>query len=290
MIAAKLAVAAGFCTEKQVQDCVEAQETLSQGGTSLALPHVLLKKGLITAMQYRLLNMGVRYEGVRDEDIMLARFLVKNKYLPEDQVKEQLAEQDPYYREGKEFTRLDQLLLDGALMTKERVDAVKKMMGGLASAVKQISRGAPGAAPPVVGVPDPKRSTIRAESLVLDHCKVNVRKHVVKTRTGNERKIYILSISGQLDAHSFSQFDDFLEGLLDKERHNLVVDMARLEYISSAGIGVLAGTVRKAREGNGDLRLSSVPDSVMKVLALVGFEKMMQIYPTDKEAIESYAE
>lgn len=288
MIAAKLAVAAGFCTDKQVQDCLKAQEELSAGGTSLALPHILLKKGLITAMQYRLLNMGVRYEGLRDEDIMLARFLVKNKYLSEDTVKEQLAEQDPYYREGKEFARLDQLLLDGAVLPKERLDAVKKMIGGLATAVRQIAKGSPAHQPPVVGIPDPRRSTIRAESLVLDHCKVNVRKHVVKTRSGNERKVYILSISGQLDAHSFSQFDQFLEGLLDKERHNLVVDMSKLEYISSAGIGVLAGTVRKAREGNGDLRLCAVPDSVMKVLSLVGFEKMMQIYVDEPAAIESY--
>ncbi|OGG55257.1 MAG: hypothetical protein A3F84_24215 [Candidatus Handelsmanbacteria bacterium RIFCSPLOWO2_12_FULL_64_10] len=97
-----------------------------------------------------------------------------------------------------------------------------------------------------------------------------------------------MAVDGQLDAHTFAEFDRFLEMLMDKERYYLVVEMAKLDYISSAGIGVLAGTARKARDMGGDVRLAAVPDGVMKVLSLVGFEKLMQIYGTAQEAIDSF--
>lgn len=290
VVAGKLAVAAGFCTQKLVDAAARAIEEASAQGTSLNLPHMLLKQKAITAMQYRLLNMGLRYEMNRDEDMAFARFLVKNKYLNEAKIKEVLGEQDPYYREGKDFPRLADLLEEGNYLPKDQIDKLRKMIGSFGAAMKQAAAAGVGRdkAPPVVGVPTPAKTTIRSDSLTMDHCRVNVRKNVVKGPDGKERKIYALAVDGQLDAHTFAEFDKFLEMLMDKERYYLVVEMAKLDYISSAGIGVLAGTARKARDMGGDVRLAAVPESVMKVLSLVGFEKLMQIFPTATEAIESF--
>ena len=290
VVAGKLAVAAGFCTQKLVDAAAKAIEQLTAQGTSLSLPHVLLKQKSITAMQYRLLNMGLRYEMNRDEDMAFARFLVKNKYLNEAKIKEVLGEQDPYYREGKEFPRLADVLEEGNYLPKDQIDKLRKMIGSFGAAMKHAAAAGVGRekAPPVVGLPAASKTTIRSDSLTMDHCRVNVRKNVVKGPDGKERKVYALAVDGQLDAHTFAEFDRFLEMLMDKERYYLVVEMAKLDYISSAGIGVLAGTARKARDMGGDVRLAAVPDGVMKVLSLVGFEKLMQIYGTAQEAIDSF--
>jgi len=102
-------------------------------------------------------------------------------------------------------------------------------------------------------------------------------------------EVAILELSGELDAHTAPQFERFLERIVREEaKRKLVLDFHHLEYISSAGLGVLMGLIEEARQSGGDIKLAALPDKIFHVLDLLGFPVVFQIVPTIADAVAAY--
>jgi len=100
--------------------------------------------------------------------------------------------------------------------------------------------------------------------------------------------VIIVSIEGQIDAVTGPELTEFLQAQM-KDQINLVADFSKVDFISSAGLRVLLGTVKDARRQGGDLRLASVHEDVNKVLSVTGFTRIMKIFSDVEEAVESYS-
>ena len=102
--------------------------------------------------------------------------------------------------------------------------------------------------------------------------------------------ITLIELSGQLDAHTAPDFERFLEERVHNEhKAKLILDFSALEYISSAGLGVLMGLIEEVRAQSGDMKLIRVPDKIYHVLDLLGFPMVFQILPNLSEAIDAFA-
>lgn len=99
----------------------------------------------------------------------------------------------------------------------------------------------------------------------------------------------IITPSGQVDALTSPKLNEYFQEKLI-EYHNLVGDLSKVDFISSAGLRVLLATVKDARRSGGDLRLAGVKDDVKKVLSVSGFDQILKIYPDVQSAITSYSE
>jgi anti-sigma B factor antagonist len=65
----------------------------------------------------------------------------------------------------------------------------------------------------------------------------------------------------------------------------VVVDLEGVEFIDSAGLGVLAGGLQRARAGEGDLVLVATGRSVVRALELTGLTRVFQIHPSRAAAV-----
>lgn len=102
--------------------------------------------------------------------------------------------------------------------------------------------------------------------------------------------VVIMELAGQLDAHTAPIFEKFLEERVrGKGLSKLVLDFGQLDYISSAGLGVLMGLIEEVRSTNGDIRLANLPEKIYHVLDLLGFPVVFQIFKTRVEAVDSFA-
>ena len=85
----------------------------------------------------------------------------------------------------------------------------------------------------------------------------------------------IISVCGRLDAAQAVKAQEFL----DKVEGPCVLDLAALEYISSAGLGVLLKT-HKRLMGEGDgLKLIQVNKHITDIFGYSGFDKLFEIVP-----------
>src|SRR5437867_808787 len=102
--------------------------------------------------------------------------------------------------------------------------------------------------------------------------------------------VTVIALSGQLDAHTATDFERFLEQAVRIERkYNLVLDFHDLEYISSAGLGVLMGLIEEVRASGGDMKLAALPEKIFHVLDLLGFPMVFKMYDAVSEAESAFA-
>jgi len=102
--------------------------------------------------------------------------------------------------------------------------------------------------------------------------------------------ISILRLKGFLDAHTAPQFEQAIQQLISEARYRIIVSMADLYYISSAGLGVFMGFIEEIREKEGDIKLSNMSDKVYKVFDLLGFPALYHIFKEEAEAEREYNE
>jgi anti-sigma B factor antagonist len=99
----------------------------------------------------------------------------------------------------------------------------------------------------------------------------------------------IISIVGNLDALTAPQLTDYIGGRIGEGNVKLIVDLAQLDYTSSAGLRVLLSAVKETRSRNGDLRLAAVQPNVKKVLEMSGFTSILKIFDDVPTALASYS-
>jgi anti-sigma B factor antagonist len=78
---------------------------------------------------------------------------------------------------------------------------------------------------------------------------------------------------GRLDAAQAPNAQEFL----DRVPGDCVVDMVGLEYISSAGLGVLLKTHKRLMATSGGLRLINVNSHINDIFRYSGFDKLFEI-------------
>ena len=84
-----------------------------------------------------------------------------------------------------------------------------------------------------------------------------------------------IAIEGRLDTTTAPELEKYLGEQLDGVK-DLVIDMEKLEYISSAGLRVLL-SVQKKMSKIGTLKLINVCDEVMEVFDMTGFADILTI-------------
>jgi anti-sigma B factor antagonist len=104
----------------------------------------------------------------------------------------------------------------------------------------------------------------------------------------DKEDISVVYLKGFLDAHTAPDFEKMLQNLVDEERVRIVVNLADLAYISSAGLGVFMGFIEDIRNKGGDIKLAEPTDKVYRVFDLLGFPVLYEIFPKESEAIAKY--
>jgi len=92
-------------------------------------------------------------------------------------------------------------------------------------------------------------------------------------RTGQRVKV---QLSGELDQHSADGVRDALDALIaDGSVRELVLDMSRVSFMDSSGLGVLLGRYRTLNARGGRLLLSAVPAPIDRILKLSGMYSLV---------------
>jgi anti-anti-sigma factor len=109
--------------------------------------------------------------------------------------------------------------------------------------------------------------------------------------TANQHSdVYVVAIEGRIDTQGAFEMDATLQRATKSGQHKMVLDMAKVRYISSNGLRTMADVLTQNKDAGGDLKLVSVNSKVMRVLQIVGFDKFFSIYDTLDEAVQAFDE
>lgn len=104
----------------------------------------------------------------------------------------------------------------------------------------------------------------------------------------SNRGVSVLRVSGYVDTTTSPELERRMQALLRDKRYHIVVDLSRVEYISSAGWGIFISEIREIREHGGDLKLAGMIADVREVFDLLEFENILQAFPDADLAVGSF--
>ena len=117
--------------------------------------------------------------------------------------------------------------------------------------------------------------------------------HTVR-RTGH---VTILDLSGRISlgeamafgAGSGTKPSDLIRGLLQDGHTRILLNLKKVTYIDSSGIGDLFGAYTSLRKQNGELEFLSPNKTVRDVLRLTRLDKFIEVKDDEVEAIQSFS-
>ena len=103
-----------------------------------------------------------------------------------------------------------------------------------------------------------------------------------------EPDITVVELSGKLALGRESQrLETLVEDLVRKGTQRVIVDMTGVDYIDSAGIGMVALAAGKLRESGGKLAVVAPEGRVLHLLTMTQMNTIVKVCPTVAEAVEA---
>ena len=99
--------------------------------------------------------------------------------------------------------------------------------------------------------------------------------------------ILIFGATGELDVYSAHDFKDpLMEAILAKQK-KIIIDLSKVTFIDSTGLGILVNTAKHLRGHNSKMVLVIKEDGIDQVFRVTKLDQIFKIYQTQEEAIAS---
>ncbi len=97
--------------------------------------------------------------------------------------------------------------------------------------------------------------------------------------------IEIVDVEGEIDVYTAPRLRELLIELVNSSHFQLVVNMEKVEFLDSTGLGVLVGGLKRVRAHDGSLDLVCTQERILKIFRITGLTKVFGIHDTVDEAI-----
>lgn len=87
-----------------------------------------------------------------------------------------------------------------------------------------------------------------------------------------------------------NKFIDELHSFKEEGKHNFVVDLGKVRFMNSSGLGMLIRALTTVRNAGGDLRLSRVAKNIESLLVITRLITVFKHYEKTDDAIASFDE
>lgn len=105
---------------------------------------------------------------------------------------------------------------------------------------------------------------------------------------GSDGQISVVRVEGYIDTTTSAELEKTMDSLLKAGRYMLVIELSRIDYISSAGWGIFISQIREIRNQGGDLKLAGMIPDVYEVFELLEFHRILNAFNTVEEAVREF--
>lgn len=95
-------------------------------------------------------------------------------------------------------------------------------------------------------------------------------------------------LEGRLDVSVSNEIEEELSKIIDGGTSlHLVLNMEKVEYMSSSGFRACISTLRKLNAKDGTLKLCDIRPSVKRIFDVIELTSLFEIYDTEAEALKA---
>src|SRR5205809_7977346 len=105
--------------------------------------------------------------------------------------------------------------------------------------------------------------------------------------TGTRRGASVATLRGEIDVYTAPRLRQTLIDLVEGGATNIVVDMEKVDFLDSTGLGVLVGGLKRVKDKEGSMKLVANQDRILKIFDITGLSKVFPMFGTLDEALAS---
>ena len=106
---------------------------------------------------------------------------------------------------------------------------------------------------------------------------------LLSTRT--DAPFEIIEVGGEIDVYTAPKLRDKITELVGNGNYHLVIDMEKVDFLDSTGLGVLVGGLKKVRAHDGSMRLICNQERLLKIFRITGLAKVFVIHDSAEAAL-----
>jgi anti-anti-sigma factor len=98
----------------------------------------------------------------------------------------------------------------------------------------------------------------------------------------------VVTLDGRLDMLVAVDMKKKLAEVVASGSNRLVIDLEKVSFVDSSGLGALISGLKAARVAGGDLRIARAGKQVRYILEVSTLDRVLRPYPTLEEALSGY--
>jgi len=106
------------------------------------------------------------------------------------------------------------------------------------------------------------------------------------TQIRQEGEASVVEVHGEVDMHTSPKLHQLLREVCENQPAKIVVDLSKVEYMDSSGIGTLVEIFRRVKGFRGDMVLVSLQPRVRGVFEITKLDKFFTIRDSVAEALQ----
>jgi anti-sigma B factor antagonist len=97
----------------------------------------------------------------------------------------------------------------------------------------------------------------------------------------------IVDVEGEIDVLTSPRLKTALAGIVDAGSSTIVINLQRVQYMDSTGLGVIVSAMKRIREKDGTIVLTGLGPHLTKIFEITGLRKVFDLYPTESDALKA---
>jgi len=97
--------------------------------------------------------------------------------------------------------------------------------------------------------------------------------------------VQALDLEGEVDVYTAPVLRQAIVDQVEAGVKHLVINLSRVEYLDSTGLGILIGGVKRLKEQGGSLKLAGPSARITRIFEITGLNKIFDVYASEQEAL-----
>ena len=96
--------------------------------------------------------------------------------------------------------------------------------------------------------------------------------------------IEVVDVEGEIDIYTAPRLRELLIDLVSQNHYQIVVNLEKVGFLDSTGLGVLVGGLKRVRAHDGSLDLVCTREQILNIFRITGLTKVFDVYQTVDQA------
>jgi len=111
----------------------------------------------------------------------------------------------------------------------------------------------------------------------------------MKMNVITKESVVIIELKGKImGGPDATLLNDKLHELIDTGQNKVIVDLSKVNWMNSSGLGILIGGLTTLRNNEGDLKLSGITERIENLLIITKLITVFETFETLEEAVKSF--